>query len=94
VRMEAGRALRKASALEIGRRRYHDPWARGVARHSLGTHARSGDPARHAGYISSGGTFRKAMLAFADAYADQTRRDHARLVEAIKGGIIPAEEGS
>lgn len=56
-------------------------------------HARSGDPAGIAGYTSSGGTLRKALLAFADAYADQTQRDHARLVEAIKDGVIPAKEG-
>jgi uncharacterized protein (DUF2252 family) len=56
-------------------------------------HARSGDAARIAGYIGSGATFGKAMVAFADAYADQTEHDHARLVEAITDGVIPAEEG-
>lgn len=50
--------------------------------------ARSGDAA-----IGRGATFGKAMLAFADAYADQTEHDHARLVEAITDGVIPAEEG-
>jgi uncharacterized protein (DUF2252 family) len=56
-------------------------------------HARSGDAARIAGYIGSGATFGKAMVAFADACADQTEHDHARLVEAITDGVIPAEEG-
>jgi uncharacterized protein (DUF2252 family) len=56
-------------------------------------HARSGDAAMIAGYIGSGATFGKAMLAFAEAYADQTERDHARLVAAINDGLIPAEAG-
>ncbi|MET0144950.1 MAG: DUF2252 family protein [Ilumatobacteraceae bacterium] len=56
-------------------------------------HARSGDAAMIAGYISSGATFGKAMLAFAEAYADQTERDHAQIVAAITDGLIPAEEG-
>jgi uncharacterized protein (DUF2252 family) len=56
-------------------------------------HARSGDAAMIAGYIGSGSTFGKAMVAFAEAYADQTERDHALLVAAVKDGLVPAAAG-
>jgi uncharacterized protein (DUF2252 family) len=56
-------------------------------------HARSGDAAMIAGYIGSGATFGKAMLSFAEAYAEQTERDHGLLVAAINDGLIPAEAG-
>ena len=56
-------------------------------------HARSGDPAMIAGYIGTGTSFGKAMLTFAEAYADQTERDHAVLVAAINDGLVPAEAG-
>ena len=56
-------------------------------------HARSGDAAMISGSIGSGHSFGKAMLAFAEAYADQTERDHALLVSASKDGAVPAEEG-
>jgi hypothetical protein len=56
-------------------------------------HARSGDAAIIAGYIGTGTSFRKAIVAFAEAYADKTERDHARLVGAIDDGLIPAQAG-
>ena len=56
-------------------------------------HARSGDAAMIAGYIGSGSTFQKAMVAFADAYAARTEADHGLLVEAVKAGRVPAEMG-
>ena len=56
-------------------------------------HARSGDAAMIAGYIGNSDVFHRAMLAFADAYADQTERDHALLVAAIDDGLVPAEPG-
>ena len=56
-------------------------------------HARSGDPATIAGYLGIDKEFDHAMGNFAEAYADQTERDHASLVAAIKSGRIPAEHG-
>ncbi len=56
-------------------------------------HARSGDAAKIAGYLGSGATFDNAIVAFANAYADQTERDHAALVAAIKSGRVTAETG-
>jgi uncharacterized protein (DUF2252 family) len=43
-------------------------------------HARSGDPARIAGYIGGRTTLDRALLAFAKAYAQQTEHDHAAFV--------------
>ena len=56
-------------------------------------HARSGDAATIAGYLGSRDTFDRAIVEFAEAYADQTERDHAALTEAIKSGRIEAQEG-
>jgi uncharacterized protein (DUF2252 family) len=55
-------------------------------------HARSsGDPARIAGYLGRSAAFDEAIGQFAVAYADQTVRDHATLVAAIKKGDVPAQ---
>jgi hypothetical protein len=56
-------------------------------------HARSGDAARIAGYLGTSATFDDAIVAFATAYADQTERDHAALVAAVKSGRIEAITG-
>jgi uncharacterized protein (DUF2252 family) len=53
-------------------------------------HARTGDPAKIAGYLGKGETFDRAIGAFAIAYADQTERDHALLVKAIRAGKLHA----
>ena len=53
-------------------------------------HARSGDPSVIAGYIGRGSVLADAIAAFAVAYAEQNRRDHARLVEAIRDGTVEA----
>ncbi|MDR3538165.1 MAG: DUF2252 domain-containing protein [Acetobacteraceae bacterium] len=55
-------------------------------------HARSGDAARIAGYMGSGGVFDAAIADFAMAYATQTERDWRLFVEAIKAGLIDARE--
>jgi|SwirhisoilCB2_FD_contig_123_125251_length_4901_multi_4_in_0_out_0_2 uncharacterized protein (DUF2252 family) len=56
-------------------------------------HARSGDPARIAGYIGTSDRFDDALVSFATAYADQTERDHAVLVDATETGRIEALPG-
>ena len=56
-------------------------------------HARSGDPAEISGYLGSGTAFDDAIAAFGVAYADQTERDHAALVAAVRSGRIAAETG-
>jgi len=53
-------------------------------------HARSGDPARIAGYMGNGSAFDTAIAGFAMAYAAQTDRDFRLFLEAIKAGVIEA----
>jgi uncharacterized protein (DUF2252 family) len=47
-------------------------------------HARSGDSALISGYLGRNDTFDRALVAFAETYADQTRRDHAAFVAALQ----------
>jgi uncharacterized protein (DUF2252 family) len=53
-------------------------------------HAKSGDAAAISGYLGKGDAFDQALGAFALAYADQTERDHAALVEAVQAGRVEA----
>ncbi|MCI4324748.1 MAG: DUF2252 domain-containing protein [Thermoplasmata archaeon] len=53
-------------------------------------HARTGDPARIAGYLGDGEIFDEAVAEFADAYADQVVRDHRTLLQAIRQKRVPA----
>ena len=54
-------------------------------------HARTGDAAQIAGYLGKSGKFDFAIAKFATAYADQTERDHAALVTAVKEGRVVAQ---
>ena len=59
-------------------------------------HARFGDAVRIASYCGDEDTLDRALADFAEAYGDQTERDHAELVKAIKTGRVKAtaaEEG-
>jgi len=56
-------------------------------------HARSGNPATIAGYLGRGDAFADAMAEFGARYADQTERDHAAFVRAIRTGRIPVISG-
>jgi uncharacterized protein (DUF2252 family) len=53
-------------------------------------HARSGDPVAITAYLGTGDSFDRAIARFAAAYADQTERDHAALVEAVRSGRLEA----
>ena len=55
-------------------------------------HARSGDAARIAGYMGSGGAFDTAIAEFALAYAVQVEHDWRLFVEAVKAGAIEARD--
>jgi uncharacterized protein (DUF2252 family) len=55
-------------------------------------HARSGDAVAIGAYLGSGETFDEALVDFAALYADQSERDHAALLEAIRSGRIEAED--
>ena len=56
-------------------------------------HARSGNPAEIAGYLGRGPRFDEALASFAVTYADQTERDHAALVAAVRVGKLEAHTG-
>jgi uncharacterized protein (DUF2252 family) len=53
-------------------------------------HAKSGDAATISGYLGKSDTFDQAMGSFALAYADQTQKDHAVLVKAVRSGRVEA----
>ena len=55
--------------------------------------ARSGDAVVIASYLGNRPVFDEAISEFALAYADQTKRDHQALVDAVKNGKIVAETG-
>jgi len=56
-------------------------------------HARSGDAARIAGYCGDGDTLDRPLADFAEAYGDQTERDHAALVQPVKRCLVKAARG-
>jgi uncharacterized protein (DUF2252 family) len=57
-------------------------------------HARSGDFGQIAGYLGKGERFDAALADFAEAYADQVERDHARLAKAVRAGRLPVERAA
>ena len=63
-------------------------WMRGalLAR----AHSRGGDGAVISGYCGDDDEFDEAMADWAEAYADQTEKDHETLVKAIRAGKIEA----
>src|SRR4051794_4299873 len=56
-------------------------------------HARSGDRIAIASYLGGGDAFDRAILAFAQAYAEQNDRDYTALADAVKSGQIAAQTG-
>jgi uncharacterized protein (DUF2252 family) len=55
-------------------------------------HARVGDPAAISGYLGSGKAFGRAIVEFAECYADQSEQDHAAFAAEIAGGRLEAAE--
>ncbi|MOA01907.1 hypothetical protein D3C78_1213340 [compost metagenome] len=53
-------------------------------------HAKAGDAATISGYLGKADNFDEALGDFAVAYADQTEKDHAALVEAVNSGRLQA----
>jgi len=68
--------------------RYAELCAAALAR----AHARSGDPVAIAAYLGRGESFDRALLAFAERYADQNDADYAALEAAADAGRIPATD--
>lgn len=67
-------------------------FARFCGRTLAGAHARSGKAAQIAGYLGSSDTFDRALVAFADAYADRVEEDHRAFTEAIESGRLESRE--
>ncbi len=57
-------------------------------------HARTGDPARIAGYLGKTEVFDDGLAKFAVAYADQTEHDYGLFLKAIRSGRIKASRGA
>jgi uncharacterized protein (DUF2252 family) len=56
-------------------------------------HARTGDRAAIASYLGSSDRFDRALVAFAEGYADQNERDFEAFSAAVRAGRIAAETG-
>ncbi|GAB1641012.1 DUF2252 domain-containing protein [Krasilnikovia sp. MM14-A1259] len=54
------------------------------------SHARTSGASMIAGYIGGSDKMDVMLCRFARAYADQVENDHARLVDAVRRGILPA----
>ncbi len=54
-------------------------------------HARSGQSALISGYLGRSDSFDKAIAAFSVAYADQSEKDHAVLMKAVRKGDLDVE---
>jgi uncharacterized protein (DUF2252 family) len=57
-------------------------------------HARSGDRVQIAAYLGKSDRFDRAIADFAEVYADQTERDNAALLAAVKSGKVTAATGA
>ncbi|MGW2741394.1 DUF2252 domain-containing protein [Streptomyces sp. NPDC001450] len=55
-------------------------------------HARSGDRIAIASYLGSGDVLDRALVTFAELYADQNERDHQALVDAVRTGRVTAAQ--
>jgi hypothetical protein len=56
-------------------------------------HARTGDRFAIAAYLGDDHTFDRALVEFAERYADRNERDYAMLADAARSGSIPVQTG-
>jgi uncharacterized protein (DUF2252 family) len=54
-------------------------------------HARTGDRIAIAAYLGKGDHFDRALVEFAERYADQSERDYALMMEAVRSGRLQAD---
>jgi len=67
----------------------------GIVGHLLAKgHARTSGASMIAGYAGASAKVDEALADFGQAYADQTEADHARLVDAVRRGVLPVVEGA
>jgi uncharacterized protein (DUF2252 family) len=70
-------------------------WAEACGWALARAHARSGDAVALAAYLGSSDAFDRAVVTFAEAYANQNERDYAAFLAAIKSGrIVAATSGA
>jgi hypothetical protein len=55
------------------------------------SHARTSGASMIAGYIGGSAKLDEMLSRFARAYADQVESDHAKLVDAVRLGVLPME---
>jgi len=67
-------------------------WARNRGYTLARSHARSGDPIAIDAYLGADETFERAVVEFAEQYADQAESDHAAFVAQIESGKLEAAE--
>jgi hypothetical protein len=63
---------------------------RGSASPRSSRYGGSGDPVTIAGYLGSSDTFDRALIEFAERYADQNQLDHEAFVAEIRSGRLEA----
>ncbi len=67
----------------------------GIVGHLLAKgHARTSGASMIAGYAGSSDKLDQSLARFAESYADQTESDHAQLVKAVRGGLLPVTDGA
>ena len=84
------RDMKLSEDLETMTEKEFDLYARRCAMALARAPARSGDPSQISGYLGNSDEFEQAIATFAEGYANQTERDHAALLAAIKEGRIQA----
>jgi uncharacterized protein (DUF2252 family) len=84
------RDMKLSEDIALLTRKQFDGYSRLCARALARAHARGNDPALISGYLGNSDAFAQAIASFAEIYADQTERDHAALLAAIKRGRIQA----
>jgi hypothetical protein len=85
--MKASAKIAEMSASVLGQ------YARACAQMLARAHARSGDGLQIQAYLGKSDRFDRAIATFARRYADQTERDHERLLAAVNDGRIEAHPG-
>jgi uncharacterized protein (DUF2252 family) len=75
--------------LPVGMSAYGATCANALAR----AHARSGDRIAIASYLGNNPSFEKALVRFAERYADQNEKDYEAFAQACRSGRLHAEEG-
>jgi hypothetical protein len=84
----------KTSALvDVMEPRFMKAYARACGTELARAHTRAGDGIAIASYLGQSDTFERAMVRFAEAYADQNERDYAALKSAVDAGRVGAEFG-